>query len=296
MSCACCGARASTYEALGLARQGEAPKVSGLEAWQVFAANYHLFAGTPSELWIDHAFHWAFGIDEKLNAANAVRLYDTITRRLADADLKPLAVLDRANVEVIATTEFALDPLEHHAALKAKGLNRRIRTTYRPDDVTDPANPAFAANMRRFAEVTSEDVASWNGMISAHRKRRAFFRDHGATATDHGVPDAMTVDLAADEKQALLDRALRDELDATGKALFRAQMMTEMAALSAEDGMVMQLHAGSNRNTDPDSDGGIRPQSRRRHSGGREFRACPSAAAVTLWHSEGLPPHPLHAG
>ena len=240
-----------SYEALGLARKGEVSKISGLEAWKVFAANFHLFAGTPSELWIEHAFHWAFGTDEKLDSANAERLYMAITRRLADADLKPLAVLDRANVEVIATTEFALDPLEHHQVLKAKGLNRRIRTTYRPDDVTDPANPDFVNNMRRFAELTGEDVASWNGMIAAHRKRRAFFREHGATATDHGVPDALTADLPEHEKQALLDLALKNQLDAKRKALFRAQMMTEMAALSAEDGMVMQLHAGSNRNTDP---------------------------------------------
>ena len=240
-----------SYEALGLARKGVAPTVSGIDAWKLFAANYHLLAGTPSELWIGHAFHWAFGIDERLDSANAERLYDAITRRLADDDHKPLAVLDRANVEVIATTEFALDPLEHHQVLKSKGLNRRIRTTYRPDDVTDPANPHFIDNMRRFAEMTGEDVASWNGMIAAHARRRAFFRDHGATATDHGVPDALTADLNPHEKQALLDLALKNQLDAKGKALFRAQMMTEMAALSVEDGMVMQLHAGSKRNTDP---------------------------------------------
>lgn len=240
-----------SYDALGLARKGETANVSGLEAWKLFAANYHLFHGTPSKLWIDHAFHWAFGIAEELNADNAEQLYHTITRRLADADLKPLAVLDRAKVEVIATTEFALDPLTHHHVLKAKGLNTRIRTTYRPDDVTDPANRSFVENLLRLGELTGEDVSRWGGMIAAHASRRAFFRDHGATATDHGVPDARTADLALVEKQALLDKALKGTLDSNGKALFRAQMMTEMAALSADDGMVMQLHAGSNRNTDP---------------------------------------------
>ncbi|WP_373502749.1 glucuronate isomerase [Aestuariivirga sp.] len=240
-----------SYEALGLARKGQQPTVPGIAAWKLFAANYHLFAGTPSRLWIDHAFHWAFGIEDELNAANAEAIYATITRRLGDDDLKPLAILDRANVEVIATTEFALDPLLHHRNLKSKGLNQRIRTTYRPDDVTDPENPGFIANLLRFGEVTGEDVTNWNGMIAAHAARRAFFRDNGATATDHGVPDALTDDLALHEKQRLLDGALKGTLDANGKRQFRAQMMTEMAALSADDGMVMQLHAGSNRNTDP---------------------------------------------
>ncbi len=239
------------YESLGLARKGEQPSVPGRAAWTLFASHYHLFAGTPSELWIDHAFHWAFGIDEKLSAENADRLYDRITERLSHHDLKPLAVLDRAKVEVIATTEFALDPLIHHQALKARGLNTRIRTTYRPDDVTDPALPSFAANLLKLGEITGEDTARWPGMIAAHAARRAFFRAHGATATDHGVPDAFTADLPPHEKQTLLDRALKGTLDAEGCRLFRAQMLTEMAGLSVDDGMVMQLHAGSSRNTDP---------------------------------------------
>lgn len=238
-------------EALGLARKGEAPKVDGRSAWRLFAANYHLFEGTPSKLWIEHAFDWAFGIREELNAGNAGRLYDQITAQLASDALKPLAVLDRANVSVIATTEFALDPLTHHQALKAKGLNQRIRTTYRPDDVTDPAQAGFADKLLRFGEITGEDAATWKGLIAAHAARRAFFRAHGATATDHGVPDALTLDLAPPEKQALLDKALRDEMEDQDMRMFRAQMMTEMAALSADDGMVMQLHAGSRRNTDP---------------------------------------------
>ena len=239
-----------TYEALGLARKGEAPKVDGRSAWRLFAANFHLFAGTPSELWIAHAFEWAFGITETLNAENADRLYDLITAQLASDALKPLAVLDRAKVSVIATTEFALDPLTHHQALKAKGLSQRIRTTYRPDDVTDPAQPGFAEKLLRFGEITGEDVATWKGLIAAHGSRREFFRAHGATATDHGVPDALTLDLSPPEKQALLDKALKGRMDDADMRMFRAQMMTEMAGLSADDGMVMQLHAGSRRNTD----------------------------------------------
>ena len=239
------------YEALGLARKGEEPKVTGRDAWRVFAAHYHLFAGTPSQLWIDHAFHWAFRISQQLSAETADQLYDTITARLADDDLKPLAILDRARVEVIATTEFALDPLTHHQALKAQGLNTRIRTTYRPDDVNDPALPGFAANLLKLGELTGEDVTHWSGMIAAHAARRAFFQKHGATATDHGVPDAFTADLSPPEKQRLLDGALKGTLDPAGCRLFRGQMLTEMAGLSLDDGLVMQLHAGSNRNTDP---------------------------------------------
>ena len=135
--------------------------------------------------------------------------------------------------------------------LKDKGLIGRVRTSYRPDDVTDPDKPGFAERIAQFGALTNEDTTNWAGLINAHRTRRAYFRDYGAVATDHGVPTALTADLSAPEKQQLLDTALSGKIDAAGAELFRAQMLTEMAGLSVEDGMVMQIHAGSNRNTDP---------------------------------------------
>ncbi|GLQ53052.1 glucuronate isomerase [Devosia nitrariae] len=243
--------RGIDYDALGVPRRDGGPVADGRSAWRLFAANYHLFAGTPSKTWIDHSFLWAFGIDKELSAETAEEIYDVIDARLADPDLLPRAMLDKAQVEVIATTEFALDDLPHHQAMAGQGLIGRVRTTYRPDDVTDPSRPAIAENLQKFGELTGEDTTSWDGLINAHRRRREYFRRFGAVATDHGVPTAMTADLSAPEKQALLDKVLAGRHDAADAELFRAQMLTEMALLSVEDGMVMQIHAGSRRNTDP---------------------------------------------
>lgn len=239
------------YDALGVPRRDGAPVGGGREAWALFARHLPLFDGTPSRLWLDHALVWGFGIDEPLAPDNALAIYDAVTAALARPELRPLAILERAGVETIATTESALDPLAHHQTLAGQGLIGRIRTTYRPDDVTDPDNPAFRANLDRLAEMTGEDTGSWPGLIEAHRKRRAAFRALGATATDHGAATAATADLPAHAKQALLDDARAGRLDAAGAERFRAQMLTEMAALAVEDGMVMQFHAGSLRNTDP---------------------------------------------
>ncbi|MCB1332724.1 MAG: glucuronate isomerase [Roseivivax sp.] len=239
------------YDALGVPRCDGGPVADPRAAWRLFASRYDLLHGTPSRLWIDHCLMWAFGIDTPPCAENADVLYDRINERLQDDDLRPLAVLNRARVESIATTEMALDDLSHHAAMEKQGLIGRIRTTYRPDDVTDPDNPAFRYNLERLGELTGQDVSDWDGMIAAHRTRRALFRRFGATATDHGMPDAQTADLSAPAKQALLTRLLSGPACPKDASLFRAQMLTEMAALSCEDGMVMQLHAGVRRNTDP---------------------------------------------
>ncbi|PXA97376.1 glucuronate isomerase [Nostoc sp. 3335mG] len=244
--------RGISYDALGIPRKDGKPiETDGRAAWKLFASNYHLFAGTPSKTWIDHSLHAVFGITEELSAATADSIYDAIDSQLGTPELLPRAILDRFNVEVITTTEFALDALPHHHSMEADGYLGRVRTTYRPDDVTNPERAGWLDRIRQFAELTGEDIATWNGLLNAHRRRREFFRRFGAVATDHGVPTAETADLAAIEKQALLDRLLTGQYAAEDADLFRAQMMTEMAGLAVEDGLVMQLHAGARRNTDP---------------------------------------------
>ena len=243
--------RGLSYDDLGVPRKDGKPVAKGRDAWRLFAANYYLFAGTPSKTWVDHSLLWAFGITDELSPATADAIYDTIDAALATPELRPREFLDRANVEVITTTEFALDPLVHHQKMADEGILGRVRTTYRPDDVTDPSRPAIVDNLNKFGELTGENISTWGGLINAHRARREYFRRYGAVATDHGVPTAMTADLPLVEKQALLDKVLSGKHDAADAELFRAQMMTEMALLSVEDGMVMQLHAGSRRNTDP---------------------------------------------
>ena len=242
--------RGLSYDDLGVPRKDGKPVASSRDAWRLFAANYHLFAGTPSKTWIDHSLNWAFGIKDELSPATADAIYDTIDAAIATPELLPRAILDKAKVEVIATTEFALDPLTHHLSMEADGYLGRVRTTYRPDDVTDPGRIGFLDRIHQFGDLTGENIAVWSGLINAHRNRREFFRRFGAVATDHGVPTANTADIAPVEKQALLDRILSNQYDTEDAELFRAQMMTEMALLAVEDGMVMQIHAGARRNTD----------------------------------------------
>ncbi|MBE0578220.1 glucuronate isomerase [Devosia sp.] len=242
--------RGLSYDDLGVPRKDGKPVAEGRAAWRLFAANYHLFAGTPSKTWIDHSLDWAFGIKDELSPETADAIYDTIDAAIATPELLPRAILDKARVEVIATTEFALDTLPHHQAMEADGYLGRVRTTYRPDDVTNPERAGFLDRLHQFGALAGENIATWSGIINAHRNRREYFRRFGAVATDHGVPTAQTADLAPVEKQALLDTILRGQYSPDDADLFRAQMMTEMALLAVEDGMVMQIHAGARRNTD----------------------------------------------
>lgn len=235
-------------EALGISRVDGGPtEQDPRKAWQVFADHYYLFASTPSRLWLDTVFHDVFGMTDMLCSKNAMDYYDHITAELATPAFKPRALMDRFNIELLATTEGALDPLTHHQKLKQSGWDKRVITTFRPDDVVDASRDDFAQNIATLGEMTREDTLTWQGYLNALRRRREVFKAHGATATDHGHPTAATADLTLSECEALFSKVLSPNATAADQDLFRAQMLTEMAGMSVEDGMVMQIHPGSHR-------------------------------------------------
>ncbi len=235
-------------DALAIPRIDGIPATDPRAAWRVFADHYTLFRGTPSRLWLDHVFSDVFGIDVALEPSTADRYFDLIGEKLASEAFRPRALFDRFGIEFLATTEGAHDDLAAHKRIRQSGWNGRVVTTYRPDGVIDVEHEAFKPAMARFAELAGEDVYDWKGYLSAHRKRRADFRAAGATATDHGHPTAATANLSAVEAEALFAKVTRGAWTPVDAELFRAQMLTEMAAMSVEDGMVMQIHPGSSRN------------------------------------------------
>lgn len=234
-------------EALGIGNPAAVPR----ESWRLFAERYHLFRGTPSRMWLDWVFAESFGIDVQLDADTSDHYFDTITAALATPAFRPRALFERYNIEVIATTEGPLDDLRHHQAIRDSGWGGRVITAYRPDAVVDPEFEGFHDNLARFSAITGEDCFSWKGYLAAHRQRRAFFAAMGATSTDHGHPSARTADLPPAEAEALFARVTGTQVSAEDAELFRAQMLTEMAGMSVDDGLVMQLHPGVYRNHNP---------------------------------------------
>ena len=243
-------------EDLGIPTRSDARDAAPVEAdsrkiWRSFAAHYHLFRGTPTRIWLDHAFNTVFGIDERLTTESADRTFDRINECLAQPQFRPRALFEKFNIEVIATTESPLDPLVHHRKIRESGWKGRVVTAYRPDPVADPEFDGFAANVAELGRLAGENTATWTGYLAAHRNRRAFFRSMGATSTDHGHPTAQTSNLGAAECQRLLDRALGGTITAEEAEAVRGQVLTEMARMSRDDGLVMQIHPGSFRNHNP---------------------------------------------
>ena len=241
-----------SMESLGIAPLDGGPfETDSRTIWRTFAQHYSVFAGTPSRVWLDHVFARVFGLDVRLTGSTADAYFDHINECLGKPEFRPRALFDRFNIEVIATTESPLDSLEFHATVRDSDWNGRVITTYRPDPVVDPDFEGFRGNVERFGELAGEDVSCFAGYLNAHRARREFFKSMGATATDHGHPTAVTADLSASDCEKLYARLLNDDAEPGDAELFRAQMLTEMARMSLDDGLVMQLHPGSYRNHNP---------------------------------------------
>lgn len=216
--------------------------------WRIFAQHYYLFRGTPTRLWLDFAFQQLFGLDARLTPANADEYYDSISAKLKTPAFRPRSLFERFQLELLATTDSPLDSLAHHEAIRASGFRGRIIPTFRPDPVVDPDFPRFKENLARLAQITGVDTSNWDGYVSALRQRRLQFKALGCTATDHGHPTAATADLASDSAARLFHKVASGSGDADEHELFRAQMLTEMAAMSLDDHLVMQIHPGSLRN------------------------------------------------
>jgi len=219
--------------------------------WRRFAAHYHLFRGTPSRIWCDWVFAEVFGLEVALDAATADTCFDTIDAALKTDAFRPRALFERFGIEVIATTESPTDELAHHKAILDSGWSGRVVTTYRPDPVMDPEAEGFADNVARFGELAGEDISTLAGYLRAHENRRAFFRAHGATATDHGHPTAGTCALDRAFFEEIYTRALAGKASSIEAEYFRCAMLMEMARMSLDDGMVMQIHPGVHRSHNP---------------------------------------------
>jgi glucuronate isomerase len=237
-----------SLESLGIPQVDGKQKADPREVWRIFAKNYYLFRGTPTRLWLDYSFSTLFDLKERLNADNADEYYETISKALDTPAFRPRALFEKFRIEVLSTTDSPLDTLEYHKAIRESGWNGRVLPTFRPDGVVDAEYLGFVENIEKLGAIAGENIGTFKGYLNALRNRRAFFKSMGATATDHGHLTARTADLDNAAAESLYQKVLSGKSTPEEQQLFQAQMLTEMAGMSVEDGLTMQLHPGSFRN------------------------------------------------
>jgi glucuronate isomerase len=236
-------------EDVGVARSdGRAVERNHRKIWQIFADNYTCFQGTPSGAWLKQELIEVFDVKQKLTSKSAQDIYDQIQEKLDSPAYRPRALFKRFNIEVLCTTDAAADSLEHHQTILGSGWSGRILPTFRPDAVVNLDAPGWSDNLDALRRVSDNAITCYQDFIVALEQRRAYFKSMGAKATDHSALTAYTASLTANEADAIFNRALNNRLESDDARRFTGHMLMEMARMSIEDGLVMQMHVGSYRN------------------------------------------------
>jgi len=239
-------------ESLGIPRIDGAPvETDHRRIWQVFAEHFHLFRGTPTGMWLAHELHDVFGVRKKLTGRTAQEIYDQIDECLARPEFRPRHLFEQFRIEVLATTDAASDPLDHHKAIRASGWKGRVVPTFRPDGVVNIDRPDWKASLYALGEICGYEISSYWTLIRALEERRAFFKSMGATATDHAALTPFTCVLPDEEAETIFQRALQEVATPEDATRFTGHLIVENARMSIEDGLVMQFHPGSYRNHNP---------------------------------------------
>jgi glucuronate isomerase len=237
-----------SLECLGIPRVDGGPvEPDRRQIWQLFGEHFYLFRGTPTACWLAHELQEVFGITETLNGANALEIYDQIAAALERPEALPRALFERFRIEALCTTDAATDTLEYHQQIRDSGWGGVVRPTFRPDAAINVLQPGWRNEIERLGEMTGKEIVDYASYIAALEARRAFFKSMGATATDHAVLTPRTGRLPPHELEGLFHRALAGKSELEDGELFTAHMMMEMARMSCDDGLVMQLHPGSFR-------------------------------------------------
>lgn len=241
--------RGIRLESLGIpTRDGSPVETDYRKIWQIFADHFYLFSGTPTGIWLSHEFSEVFGIHTRLSGENAQEIYDEIQNKLKLSQFLPRALFTSFKIEVLVTTDGAADSLSNHQKIRESDWNGRVVPSFRPDSVIDLSRWNWREEIGALESTTGMEINSFKSFLKALEERREFFKSMGATSTDQGVFSPYTHELSPVEVETIFQHALKGNASGEDAASFTAHMLMEMARMSVEDGLVMQIHPGSYRN------------------------------------------------
>ncbi|MCF6270075.1 MAG: glucuronate isomerase [Melioribacteraceae bacterium] len=238
-----------SLESLGIPTQDGTPVEKDYrKIWQILADNFYLYSGTPTGAWLAHEFEKVFGVTEKLNGDNAQDIYDLMLEKLQSPEYLPRTLFNKFNIEVISTTDGASDSLEYHKQIRESGWSGKVIPSFRPDGVVNILADNWKSEIEKLSRASGITVTDYKTFINAIENRRKYFIEMGAVATDQGVLSPYTHTLLPTEANVIFNRALNGTANESDEKAFVGNMLMEMARMSSEDGLVMQIHAGVLRN------------------------------------------------
>ncbi|QDZ20072.1 uronate isomerase [Chloropicon primus] len=229
--------------------------------WQVLGEKFHLLLGTSSRMWIEQTLMSIFGIHDPLDGESAQHIYDLLVFKLNSTEYSPRRLSEHFNLEMLGMSFPAsgrIDMMGNATVVSEGGeevsvggeigVIEGVKPTFMPDKLFNLKDTEWKANVNMLGEGTSVKIDSYSNFLKALEIRRKQFKELGSVATfqETRVPKAELT--ALPEMEALFAAALSGRTSDKDLQIFQNHMLMEMARMSVEDGLVMQLHTGLERN------------------------------------------------
>ena len=222
---------------------GKANEYARFVAW---ATILPYMAGNPLYHFSHLELKRYLGIDTPLNQSSAQEIFEKANCALESLSVRK--IIEKANVEVIVTTNDPIDDLKYHKLLKEEGYCVKVLPAFRPDKAINIEKADYLNYLVDLKNACGMEINNLDDLKSALTKRLDYFVSLGCKAADHGldyVPYSPTYLKAEETYQKILDEkeVSIEEIDG-----FKAHMLFFFGKLYVERNMVMEVHFGCERN------------------------------------------------
>lgn len=201
-------------------------------------------------------FHWThlelkryFNIQDLLKPQSAEAIYNTCNEQLQQNSHSTLGLLEKMKVEVVCTTDDPIDSLEFHKAYHSNNPKIKMYPAFRPDKAIMIGGVQYNAYIDKLAEVSQQDINTFQDLLSGLEKRINFFESNGCKISDHGLNKIYSRPFTVGELERIFQKKrAKQTLTSIEVETFIAGLMHELGKIYADKGWIMQLHLGALRN------------------------------------------------
>jgi glucuronate isomerase len=208
--------------------------------------------GNPIYQWIHLELRRYFGIEKLLSPESAEEIWNVCNKMLQRDEFRPRALLKRANVKFLCTTDDPADSLTHHVEIsKDASFDVKVLPTFRADNAIYIEREGFVGWLKKLEGAANIKINCYSDFKDALIKRINFFNETGCRMSDHSLESALKFSESTEEnaEETFIKVINGVNLNDDEIAGYRTQVLSFLGKIYNELNWTMQLHVGAVRNT-----------------------------------------------
>lgn len=216
------------------------------EKFQKWAETIPNLIGNPLYHWTHLELQRYFGITEPLTGDNAMEIYETCNKILAQPDMSVRGIIRKSGVKLICTTDDPVDDLKAHELLAADPTAPAVvLPAFRPDKAMRADKPTFPQYVSQLEAVVGYPINTVEDMRRALADRIAYFADHGCRVSDHALDYCFCEEATEEELNDIFTRAKAGKGITWGEQLkYHTALLIAVGKEYSRRDWVVQFHFG----------------------------------------------------